>query len=39
MSDALEHDLPDFDNPPVVETVLSAQFERLTAFRTVHLGL
>jgi len=39
MSDTPEHDLPDFDNPPVVETVLSAQFERLTALRTVHLGL
>jgi hypothetical protein len=39
MSDTLENDLPDFDNPPVVETVLSAQFERLTALRTVHLGL
>jgi uncharacterized protein (TIGR04255 family) len=31
--------LADFDNPPVVETVLSAQFERLAAMRTVHLGL
>jgi uncharacterized protein (TIGR04255 family) len=39
MSDALEQDLPDFDNPPVVETVLSAQFEKLTAMRSVHLGL
>jgi uncharacterized protein (TIGR04255 family) len=39
MADTLEHDLPDFDNPPVVETVLSAQFERLTALRSVHLGL
>jgi uncharacterized protein (TIGR04255 family) len=39
MSDTLDHDLPDFDNPPLVETVLSAQFERLTALRTVHLGL
>jgi uncharacterized protein (TIGR04255 family) len=39
MSDAPEHDLADFDNPPVVETVLSAQFERITALRTVHLGL
>jgi uncharacterized protein (TIGR04255 family) len=39
MSDTPKHDLPDFDNPPVVETVLSAQFERLTALRSVHLGL
>jgi uncharacterized protein (TIGR04255 family) len=39
MSDTPDHDLPDFDNPPVVETVLSAQFERLTAMRSVHLGL
>ena len=39
MSDAPDHDLADFDNPPVVETVLSAQFERLAAMRTVHFGL
>ncbi len=32
-------DLPEFDNPPVVETVLSVQFERLTALRTAHFGL
>jgi uncharacterized protein (TIGR04255 family) len=32
-------DLPDFDSPPVVETVLSVQFEPLTAVRTAHLGL
>ena len=32
-------DLPDFDDPPVVETVLSVQFDRLTAMRTVHFGL
>jgi uncharacterized protein (TIGR04255 family) len=31
--------LADFDNPPVVETVLSLQFERLTALRAVHFGL
>lgn len=31
--------LPCFDNPPVVETVLSAQFERLALFQIVHLGL
>ena len=31
--------LADFDNPPVVETVLSLQFDKLTAMQTVHLGL
>lgn len=31
--------LPDFDNPPVVETVLSAQFEPLPSVQTAHLGL
>ena len=39
MSDAAEHDLPDFDNPPLVETVLSAQFDRLAGMRSVHFGL
>lgn len=32
-------DLPDFENPPVVETVLSVQFEPLAAMRAAHLGL
>jgi uncharacterized protein (TIGR04255 family) len=32
-------DLPDFSNPPVVETVFSVQFDRLSAFRTAHFGL
>jgi uncharacterized protein (TIGR04255 family) len=32
-------DLPDFEEPPVVETVLSVQFEPLTDMRTAHLGL
>jgi uncharacterized protein (TIGR04255 family) len=32
-------DLPDFSNPPVVETVLSVQFDRLFAARTAHFGL
>jgi len=32
-------DLPDFSNPPVVETVLSVQFDRLSAARTAHFGL
>ena len=31
--------LPNFDNPPVVETVLSVQFEPLTSVRAAHLGL
>lgn len=34
-----EHDFPDFDNPPVVETVLSVQFEKLPAMRSVYFGL
>ena len=28
-----------FDNPPVVETVLSLQFEELSAMQVAHLGL
>lgn len=32
-------DLPDFTDPPVVETVLSVQFDRLLAFQTSHFGL
>lgn len=32
-------DLPDFGAPPVAEVVLSAQFEKLPSFRTVHIGL
>lgn len=28
-----------FDNPPVVETVLSVQFEELESFRNIHFGL
>ena len=31
--------LPNFENPPVVETVLSAQFEPLADMHTVHFGL
>ncbi len=33
-----EH-LPDFNDPPVVETVLSVQFEPLPLLQTAHLGL
>ena len=29
---------PNFERPPVVETVLSVQFERLAAMRAVHFG-
>lgn len=29
---------PSFGNPPVVETVLSVQFDELRSFRTVHFG-
>lgn len=32
-------DLPDFSNPPVVETVLSVQFDRLALMRTAHFGM
>ena len=32
-------DLPDFANPPVVETVLSVQFEPISGLHTAHLGL
>jgi uncharacterized protein (TIGR04255 family) len=30
--------LPKFDRPPIVETVLSAQFSRLSSFRAAHAG-
>lgn len=30
--------LPDYANPPVVETILGVQFDRLLAFRNAHLG-
>lgn len=39
MADFPEFDLADFDDPPVVETVLSSQFEKLTAMQVVHFGL
>lgn len=32
-------ELPEFDNPPVVETVLSVQFDPIPNLRTAHLGL
>jgi uncharacterized protein (TIGR04255 family) len=32
------HILPDYLNPPLVETVLGVQFERLTGFTNAHLG-
>ncbi len=39
MLTARPDDLPDFEKPPVVETVLSVQFEPLVDLRTAHLGL
>ena len=30
--------LPDYENPPVAETVLGVQFDRLPGFRNAHLG-
>ena len=33
-----EEALPSFKNPPVVETVLGVQFERLAGFTNGHLG-
>lgn len=39
MPDTKEHDpSPDYDNPPVVETVLGVQFDRLPGFKNAHLG-
>src|ERR1700732_1108441 len=32
-------DLPDFSNPPVAESFLSAQFDRLSGMKTAHFGL
>ena len=31
--------LPDFARPPLVEVALSAQFEKIEGFRTLHVGL
>ena len=39
MADLPQFALADFENPPVVETVLSSQFEKLTAMQLVHFGL
>jgi hypothetical protein len=39
VADLPQFALADFDNPPVVEMVLSSQFERLTAMQLVHFGL
>lgn len=30
--------LPDYERPPVVETILGVQFDRLAGFRNAHLG-
>ena len=32
-------DLPDFENPPLAEVVLSVQFSELRAYRTIHAGI
>jgi uncharacterized protein (TIGR04255 family) len=32
-------EMPSFDSPPVIETVLSVQFEPIPAFKTIHFGL
>lgn len=34
----LQHALPNYEHPPVVETVLGVQFDRLPGFRNAHLG-
>jgi uncharacterized protein (TIGR04255 family) len=33
-----KHRLPDYENPPVVETILGVQFEPLSGWRNAHLG-
>jgi uncharacterized protein (TIGR04255 family) len=39
MSDPTERiALPEYDNPPVVETVVGVQFDRLPGFKNPHLG-
>ncbi len=39
MTSARPDDLPDFGRPPVVETVLSAQFQPLSQMKAAHFGL
>jgi uncharacterized protein (TIGR04255 family) len=39
MDSSHKPNLINFDEPPVVETVLSAQFEKLEGFRSIHFGL
>lgn len=34
-----ERSLPEFSKPPLVEAVLTVQFEKIEGFRTVHAGL
>jgi len=34
-----EHTLPEFENPPVIETVLGVQFDPLEKFGVPHIGL
>lgn len=39
VSGAMSQNLPSYKNPPVVETVLSVQFEPVEGFTNAHLGL
>ena len=40
MPDAMDSpSLPDYENPPVVETVLGVQFDRLSRVKNAHLGV
>lgn len=39
MPEFVQFALADFDDPPIVETVLSLQFDRLATMRAVHFGL
>ncbi len=39
MTTVQPQDRPDFENPPVIETVLSVQFRPLGAMRVAHFGL
>jgi uncharacterized protein (TIGR04255 family) len=39
MTSSVAEHLPDYDNPPVVETVLGIQYEKLPNFKNAHLGM
>lgn len=38
MKEVIQSSRPDYESPPVVETILGVQFERLPNFRNAHLG-